>query len=561
MPSVFEAYYGVQTVRTNLVLNPSFETNTTSWNAAGATGAISRSSTYARFGTYSCQRTVTSTAAAYVSYNVVGNIPVTVGSTYSASAYNISSAARTTKIFIQWRSATNTLVSTSTGSTSAASTSTWTRYSVTGTAPAGAASAVIYLSTDNAVTGDTVYWDGVLFEQSSSVGGYFDGSLYTDDGTFASYGPLSVAWTGTAHGSTSTFTAYVWTLLANVQEMTATIGRRLTEDVFTPSSAQITVRYPTGFASPLSQISIGSYWQLRRVGTTLPLWNGRLRDASVKYGIPYSGGVGNADYLYIDLEGAMADWGRMQGNNYAMAAGDVSTQSTTAISQVGLPLGSTYTTYPSLGSITISGSWLEYWNTVARTLGTTLKDGSGQLGLYTKDTYGVLGTVFSDTTNDSSNQVYDQIEFRSMSADYWTRIQVETVSYGNVVASSGSAPYRTLPLGTNAASASQATDIANYWLGIYSQPAVTIYSISCVSEAQNTWNLGFNPYAWWDIIGYKTAVTFRGTTKYFTIIGSTFTATPDGSRFTYYLAPADMTPYLVLDSSSFGILDTNKLSW
>jgi hypothetical protein len=413
----------------------------------------------------------------------------------------------------------------------------------------------------SAAVGESLYADGFMLEQSSTLGFYFDGSTYVNDGSLVAYAPITTAWTGTANASASTITYQAWTLLSNVQEISCTVGRRLTQDVFTPSSGSVTVRYPSGFASPIAQISIGSWWQFRRVGTTNPLWTGKLRDARVEYGIPYASSTGPADYLMLDLEGVMANWGRSQGNNYAMAAGDINTQGANATAQTGLAFGSTYTTYPALGSATISGSWLEWWNLVAQTLGTTLKDGSGQLGIYTKDTYGTLGTEFSDTTNDATHQVYDQIEYRSMAADFWTQIQVETVSYGNVTASTGSAPYRTLPISTVAASASQASDIANYWLGIYADPSVSIFSISCLSEAQSSWNLGFDPYAWYDIIGYKTAVTFRGTTANFTILGATFTATPDSSRFTYYLAPADMTPYLVLDSPTFGILNTNKLSW
>ena len=102
--------------------------------------------------------------------------------------------------------------------------------------------------------------------------------------------------------------------------------------------------------------------------------------------------------------------------------------------------------------------------------------------------------------------------------------------------------------------------LAAYLLGIYGDNGFGISSISCNSEAQNTWALDLG-YAWWDIVGYSTYVYFRGQTFRCTILGSDFSATPEGSRFTYYLADIGLTPYLILDDASTGILDVNKIGW
>lgn len=358
-----------------------------------------------------------------------------------------------------------------------------------------------------------------------------------------------------ANGST-------WTQLSNVQNVSGFCGRRVLQDTFEPSTMNVTLRYPTGYASPITDLVVGTWIRVKRTGATYEYWRGRIRDVAANYGIPYSAGVGNADYLVISAEGALAEMGRLQGNNQLVSSDLVYWLLSDVNAYTGVSIGTTFTeaNSPTLGSYEVGGSYAEYLNLIATSVGATIKDGSFQVGVYTKDFNGTLPAVFSDTLNNSTNQVYDQIRFDSLASDYFTQVEVNTQDYGTIVASVGSAPYRTLRISTINSSAAQAQDLADYYLGIYSNPSFGISEISCLAEAQNSMNLEFG-YSWYDLPGYRTYVNFRGQSYYMTILGTSFDATPESARYTYYLAAADLTPYFVLDSDIFGVLDQNKLSW
>jgi len=181
------------TVRTNLVTNPSFETNTTGWFANS--GSISISSITAFSGTNSCLFTANGGSSAGI-YGA--SIPVTVGDYYTYSIYvKLGASSTTYRTTIIWRDASNTILSTSYGDDFTVSSSGFTRVSVIGVAPANATNAVITCyATSTLANGSVVYFDAALFEKSTFVGTYFDGST-------TAAGDYTYAWSGTAHASTS----------------------------------------------------------------------------------------------------------------------------------------------------------------------------------------------------------------------------------------------------------------------------------------------------------------------------------------------------------------------
>jgi hypothetical protein len=63
------------------------------------------------------------------------------------------------------------------------------------------------------------------------------------------------------------------------------------------------------------------------------------------------------------------------------------------------------------------------------------------------------------------------------------------------------------------------------------------------------------------LIGARVSVTFRGTVYYSIIEGVRVTATPESSRYTFYLSGADLNNYLILNDTVFGRLDYNKLGY
>jgi hypothetical protein len=84
-----------------------------------------------------------------------------------------------------------------------------------------------------------------------------------------------------------------------------------------------------------------------------------------------------------------------------------------------------------------------------------------------------------------------------------------------------------------------------------------------MAEAQNSFQLdkigtgGFLSAA----PGTQIGVTFRGVTYQCIVEGVNFSATPAGSSYTYYVSGADLNAYLILDNTTFGKLDSNKLGY
>lgn len=355
-----------------------------------------------------------------------------------------------------------------------------------------------------------------------------------------------------------------YTALSNVQSINASIGRQTLKDPFQPSRLTFSMRYPSGFTSPNTALVTGTWIRLRNASANRIMWRGKIADVSVDWGIPYDSGVGVSDFATITCEGAAAEWGRLRANDYAISASNAYYALASASAGAGLSLGTTYTAAdsPLVSASVADSSWLDWINLFAQTLSSTVKDGSGQIGIYSKDYYGFLPVSFSDVANDSTHQRYEEIELTSQVENYFTQVLINTSAYGQISATYGSAPYRTLELSTISGSAAQATDLANYYLTLYQQPTLGISKITCRSEAQATWVLDMGGgYEWWDILGYRTKVIFRGSTYDMTILGSSMQASPSTSTITYYLIDSSLTPWFILDSTDYGILDTNRLSW
>lgn len=551
MPQQFTVEF--QKSRANLILNPSFESGLATGQANNATiGAVQE---FAYSGTWSLRVIGLGGSSTY--YQAPANESTVSGDkSYTASAYarTASALAGEMRVSIAWYTANGTFISESLGTNSVVST-TYVRMSVTATSPSTARFGAVRVWTARTAGIDPiVYVDALLLEQSSTLGTYFDGST------------SGASWVGTISSSVSILPTTTWEQLSDVQQISAFVGRQQVADTFEPSRMNISARYPNGYYEPNYALRVNTQVRVKRTGSAYTMWTGRIRNVTVEWGKPYNSTTttGVADFVDIECEGALADWGRLQGNNLSVGASDLLTQLSNVLSGTNLQYGTTYTasTAPLLGSSVVSDSLAAWLNTACATVGATIKDGSDNniVGVNGRDWNGTLPVAFSDTANNSTNQVYDNIVFDSVSADFFTEIELNTTGYGDIVVNTGVAPYRTLRQTTFNASAAQATDLANYLLGIYGDNGFGISEISCKSEAQNSWALDLG-YGWWDIIGYYTTVTFRGNVFRCAVLGSSFTATPTESRFTYYLADIGLTPYLILDDTYAGILDKNKLGW
>lgn len=360
-----------------------------------------------------------------------------------------------------------------------------------------------------------------------------------------------------------------WTAVTNLQSLNVNLGRVAQLDQIKSSNASFTLRYPTGFASPITDLVSGTFIKIENTtGSAYSIWLGKITDVMAEYGLPYVGGVGNADFLTVTCEGNFAAVGRMQGDSYVMPAGSLSQQCLNAYNESGVQIQFiTSGSEPQLASTTVSNTWADWVAKAAQSVNARLWDSSTTNGSWIVSPFftNVSSVNFSDTANNSTNQVYNQINFDSLADNFYTQVTVTPESFGEatVTAVGATTPYRTYQTNTFNSSTGQATDFANYLLANYGTAKFAISSFTCMAEAQSSFQL--------DKIGYQNimsqapgtqvSVTFRGTTFQCIIEGVNMSATPAGALFTFYVSGADLNAYLRLDSAVFGKLNFNKLGF
>lgn len=196
---------GYTVTRKNLVTNPNFEVNLSTWNATG--GAQNRITTDSYSGVACLQQTKVAGRTEAILLETIP-VPVVGGQTYTVSAYFKVPAGQESMnagIRILWYDAAGVQIPpTFIDGTYATLTNThgWQRRTFTGVAPANATSIRSYFGQkDSGTAGQIFLLDAVLVEEASLALPYFDGT-YTD--TYTGYTVASKLWNGTANNSTST---------------------------------------------------------------------------------------------------------------------------------------------------------------------------------------------------------------------------------------------------------------------------------------------------------------------------------------------------------------------
>ena len=369
----------------------------------------------------------------------------------------------------------------------------------------------------------------------------------------------------------STNNGVSYTDLTNIQSINLNVGVQAQLEQIKASTASVVLRYPTGYASPITGLKSGTWVRIRNNTNPLSiftLWEGKIADVIVEYGILYSAGVGNTDFVTISAEGYFADIARMGGADYAMPAGTIVSQTDLASAETNVPIGYIPDTDGRLGAATtVSDTWGDWLARTALSHNARLQDGrqmtTGNVNIVSPFSIVACDYNFSDTPT-GNDQKYDAINFDSLSDNYYTQVSVVTESFGTVTvtAAGATAPYRTYQVNTLNASVDQATDYANYLLSNYQTPLLALSSISATAEQQT--NSKLDQMALFSVANYpgkSVNVTFRGTVYACIIEGVSMSATPSSTRFTFYVSGADYNNYLLLGDNTFGRLDFNKLGY
>ena len=204
-----DTLYSGSGLRTNLIKNPSFETNVSSFLFRNAnSSSFSQNAIEYVVGTKSLllygKYVSNAGPTVYFTQNAAGSssdyanfIPVSPNTTYFFSAYVKDINYGSARLGITFYNSSSTSVSGGTSSAYAINTASWTRLYVAVTSPSAVTNAMFFISTLGILpTSSTTftplfYIDAVMAEQSSVIGDYFDGSYNT------------ASWTGTANLSTS----------------------------------------------------------------------------------------------------------------------------------------------------------------------------------------------------------------------------------------------------------------------------------------------------------------------------------------------------------------------
>jgi hypothetical protein len=135
-------------------------------------------------------------------------------------------------------------------------------------------------------------------------------------------------------------------------------------------------------------------------------------------------------------------------------------------------------------------------------------------------------------------------------------------------ATSGSAPYNSLVYDTYNQNTSDAASLAGYIVNLQSLTTAVPFSITtdtkmaanCTTISELSTSAVFADVTAGMNLGAAVTVEFRGTTVTAQIQGINTTFYPDYAQVQLYLSPSLGTAF-TLDSSAFGVLDTNRLGY
>lgn len=353
-------------------------------------------------------------------------------------------------------------------------------------------------------------------------------------------------------------------ILTNVQSFSITKGRQQIQDPFKAGVASITGRVPSGLPS----ITIGTKIEIYCTNPTpdVLVYTGTVADYRVNYGI-----VSSMDTWQIDCEDSFAAAGRAL---TSVGAGWASnTLSDDAAILVAASAGvNLFNIYPVDGSSRLSAQSVPNTNLMnvlqqimfteqGRLVNVAISAlGVPQLGFIPRSQVGAFPTVgaFSDGTVATAlpTAPFDVVQFNSQADSFFTKVVTEPEGLADQTAGTG---LRVFTGKSYDVSTTQAADLAAYVLATLAVNNAVPQVLSANSEAQSN-DVALNAFATAGD-GSRIDLILRGVTYPLFIEGGTMTANPDETRWSLNLVSSEAQDFFILDSASFGVLDTNKLGF
>ena len=357
-----------------------------------------------------------------------------------------------------------------------------------------------------------------------------------------------------------------WLTMSGVQSVNIQRGKQRFQDPFTQTSAVIEI-IPTASTS----FSIGQMIDIRDTNADLATcyFQGQITDVQRSYAMPYNAGTGAtpADRIRIIATGGTGLIGTAQLAGQTWLSASCAAIIESLLTAQGLQAGSTWSNNVQASAQTYDGSLLDAINQLLRTAQLIIDDYAvsrtlNKLGF----TYYPMGQAFNTIsfTDTGSGYAYSGLEFLSSVQNTFNWIEVTATDVYNTVAAFGSPPFNALRYSTFNATVADTASLASYlWYLLSGQVAPAPFSIStstvtssgCMALAQIPASTLGNA-----VIGQQVGVTFRGSTTYGTVVGVNAAFYPDRGNVQLFLSPSLGTPF-TLDSTAFGVLDTNRLGY
>jgi hypothetical protein len=363
-----------------------------------------------------------------------------------------------------------------------------------------------------------------------------------------------------------------WVAIPNPQEIQWNWGKRTLTEPKAASQATITGRLGTSFPS----IKIGQLMQFQIIDTVkggTVVFGGQLADLKIDYGM-----VQNMDTYNITVEGPWARAGRyiddfvLTAGNSTAQAWENYTDTLPPVGQDGLFLFGTASNVPTPPAAVGTKVSAYSENTslanvlqliadteVGRIVEKQLHDSTDQdIDLQLRQNLQQLPiSTFTDVpANWGSAYQYDKLDFRALSDAYADRVEIAPTALPIASAGAGT---RTQRFSSVDQTSLQAQAHAEYVLNLLAALGEVPYSIRAQAITQTEDDLidYFSQF----INGYKVNIVFRGTTYAAIVEGGLARATPDNIVGTLFLSGQDQNAYLVLNDTTFGKLDFNKLGF
>ena len=378
------------------------------------------------------------------------------------------------------------------------------------------------------------------------------------------YTPPKVWYSATVNGT--------YTELTGVQSINITRGRQRSTDAFAASQCVIEL-IPANSYSPA--LALGQFLDIRasNSASSAASFVGRITDVERSYGIPYNASntiAAPADRIVITCTGATG-----------VAAGQSTTASFTLDTNYSsiTNLFTFLQTYAEVNTETYgSGDSSAYvstqtidagsqvWDVTNQLLRTAQwfidDDDAGRQQLSARDFKIAVrspGTTTSVTFKDnaSAGYKYSGLDYLSTLQQTFSSVVVEAEGLAAQISSSGTL-LNSYKFSTYNKTTGDALSLASYVRTLSAETAPTPFVVKTSTAVDDTVTTlsQFVSYP----VGIGVTVLFRGTTVFATVQGWQFGFYLDYATVSCFLSPSFGTPF-TLDSTLFGVLDTNRLGY